>query len=383
MKQFRPLTCIHNCNPYSQYHVPSRNFQNYYITPRRFHRSLSSATILAAKTLFGVLARVRRVHDTVSLLFIILAICMYTTCASAEIQTSSFEYDGNLTPPTLPEHATFSYFNSDSKEVWWDYRGQEDGTNNTGEAGIHSGGLLQDLHTRFEESYVPVSGAFDLRLYFCSVGTKRDTCSIENSNGHYDSSSAALNTSETISSQNPIFRYGTGTDIPPLSAICYTFHDISSGTDYKTAATRTCQDGNILPDHPLNCTINEGSSLTIPLGTIKRSALETLPNAKYTISKTINVTCEGDKAINTETTFKYNELDDDSGASSTSTAGLGVAIQYQGKPVSPSHMISDEFQPGTNAIKLAFAPIRSSKVATNEIATGDFTSDVVMIITQL
>lgn len=162
-------------------------------------------------------------------------------------------------------------------------------------------------------------------------------------------------------------------------SLCYTLD--YGGHQYKLSSKLYCQDGEPMPDHKESCHLDGGAQLNVPLGTIRRSDVPLVGHAGAGVSKTIGVTCSGDSALDTVTTFKYTALSGEPSAVATSTDGLGIAVDYNGAPIGSGQGVPGSFASGANTITLNFTPVRSTTVPASQIATGDFTSDLVMIIT--
>lgn len=160
---------------------------------------------------------------------------------------------------------------------------------------------------------------------------------------------------------------------------CYVF--VNNGKYYSNKTGIMCQDANPTPDVPVSCQLDGGNALDVSMGTIQKGEIPLFSDARPIVSKNLGVTCTGDSELDTVTTFKYTSLDDVASAVATNVRGLGVAIQYNGTPIAAGKELPGTFTAGTNSIKLDFAPVRSSTVASSDIVTGDFTGDIVMVIT--
>lgn len=66
----------------------------------------------------------------------------------------------------------------------------------------------------------------------------------------------------------------------------------------------------------------------------------------------------------------------------SSANGVGAAIFYGNKALSPSDVTSLNFLEGSNTLTLGFQAVRDSTVALKDIPTGAFTASAVLVMTQ-
>lgn len=66
----------------------------------------------------------------------------------------------------------------------------------------------------------------------------------------------------------------------------------------------------------------------------------------------------------------------------SSANGVGAAIFYGNKALSPSDVTSLNFLEGSNTLTLGFQAVRDSTVALKDIPTGAFTANAVLVMTQ-
>lgn len=147
-----------------------------------------------------------------------------------------------------------------------------------------------------------------------------------------------------------------------------------------------CAGGTPLtPVVPSTCSLNSSQGLTVAFNEIDRSDISTTPASQTSgnVEKTIPVTCTGETAFTVKTKFTFTPITvSNNQVVASSNPNLGVAIIYNGKVVSPTDVFDETYQLGTNNINLEFQVVHDSSVATKDIATGDFSSSAVMVMTQ-
>lgn len=147
----------------------------------------------------------------------------------------------------------------------------------------------------------------------------------------------------------------------------------------------TCGSGGLNPTPPVpktSCTINGGNALSVPLGILDRSELPTVADAGNAKSLPITVSCTGsDVTVNMK--LKYSSMSlGSSQAVKTSANGVGVAILYEGQPLSTSDTTPITFLEGSNSMNLSFEAVRDSAVELKDIPTGAFTASAILEMTQ-
>lgn len=131
-----------------------------------------------------------------------------------------------------------------------------------------------------------------------------------------------------------------------------------------------------------SCTINDGNALSVSLGTLNRDEIPTVPDSGSAISKTISVTCTGG-TVTANMALNYTPISiGSSQAVKSSTNGVGAAIFYSDKALSPSDVTPLNFLEGSNTLTLGFQAVRDSTVALKDIPTGAFTANAVLVMTQ-
>ncbi|MCU7785581.1 fimbrial protein [Lelliottia amnigena] len=160
----------------------------------------------------------------------------------------------------------------------------------------------------------------------------------------------------------------------------------STGTKYRVGDFAQDCYGAPLPYTPsvpdTSCTINGGNALSVSLGTLNRDEIPTVPDSGTAISKTISVNCTGG-TVTANMKLNYTPISiGSSQAVKSSTNGVGAAIFYNNKALSPSDVTPLNFLEGSNTLTLGFQAVRDSTVALKDIPTGAFTANAVLVMTQ-
>lgn len=95
--------------------------------------------------------------------------------------------------------------------------------------------------------------------------------------------------------------------------------------------------------------------------------------------------CTLDSGTTVTTTFGFTALTILGGSAKairTTTPGLGIAIHYNGKIVSPSDSFTETFTAGVTNIDLEFEAVRDPTMPIKDIATGGFTASAIMVMTE-
>lgn len=66
----------------------------------------------------------------------------------------------------------------------------------------------------------------------------------------------------------------------------------------------------------------------------------------------------------------------------SSVNGVGVAVSYNDKILSPSDVTTMQLAQGTTNVTLKFGAVRNPSVAVGDIKTGAFTASAVLVMTQ-
>ncbi|EGT5658708.1 hypothetical protein JD793_004927 [Citrobacter braakii] len=123
------------------------------------------------------------------------------------------------------------------------------------------------------------------------------------------------------------------------------------------------------------------------MGTLERKDIIAYPGkSPTTVSKTIPVTCTGDSSLTMTIKFSFSEMPINGSYSTligTNIPGLGIAISYNDHVIQgPSDTVTETFETGLTNIKLEFGAVRDPTLAPKDIATGDFTTSAIMVMTQ-
>ncbi len=275
-------------------------------------------------------------------------------------------------------HGVFPNTNKTTCE-WYDY------TNGTGlwGAGQKIGGGVITVNVGFNSSYVPVSGIYKMRLRTCpnSVASR---CSIAASTQYWDSNNRVeLSSKSLIVSQNPNFGGAPAGQMAQSGNLCWTFVDESNIEWTTTGASRTCIGAHTFPTAPALCSLNFGEDLDVPLGTLERRDITTSVGSSAGIKRNIAVLCARDSGITVKMTFQYMPVNvGGQQLVKTSTDGLGVAITYNGKVISPSDSILLSYGAGYSWLALGFEAVRDPNVKASEIKTGGFNASATVIMTE-
>lgn len=249
--------------------------------------------------------------------------------------------------------------------------------------------ILANMCTLSSRAYVPVSGYYTVETIIAANHRNGiDTYQ------HLRTSAAYLDASKPINQQEVTVTGSNGTPekytggYEAVISICPVLVD-SGGQKYRIPETWCSDEGNAVPPLPptppipdTSCTINNGNALSVSLGTLNRDEIPTAPDSGTAISKTISVNCTGG-TVTANMTLNYTPISIGSSQAVKSSAnGVGAAIFYSDKALSPSDVTSLNFLEGSNTLTLGFQAVRDSTVALKDIPTGAFTASAVLIMTQ-
>ncbi|UJD93168.1 fimbrial protein [Lelliottia amnigena] len=248
---------------------------------------------------------------------------------------------------------------------------------------IQSG--ICEITSYYEQFYVPASG------YYSLVTTANYTTNNVAITKTYPSNPVYLDSSKMVGDQNWTDSNTTNDTISldpgRLLFICYYLSDANNNLYFLAGYNSTsCNAGPPLPPTPpipdTNCTINDGSALSVSLGTLNRDEIPTVPDSGSAISKTISVVCTGG-TLTANMQLNYTPISVGSNqAVKTSANGVGAAIFYDNKVLSPEDVTPVNFLEGSNTLTLGFQAVRDSTVALKDIPTGAFTANAVLVLTQ-
>ncbi|UJD96754.1 fimbrial protein [Lelliottia amnigena] len=237
----------------------------------------------------------------------------------------------------------------------------------------------------YSNSYVPASGYYSVvTVLHYSTGQTTNYPT----NPVYVDGSKSLS-QQTVSATGGVTGYiNVAKDVRVF--LCYYLVDSNQKyyfLDGDANGVSVCMSGYTpLPPTPpipnTNCTINDGSALSVSLGTLNRDEIPTVPDSASVISKTISVVCTGG-TVTANMQLNYTPISVGSNqAVKTSANGVGAAIFYSNKVLAPSEVTSVNFLEGSNTVTLGFQAVRDSTVALKDIPTGAFTANAVLVMTQ-
>lgn len=234
--------------------------------------------------------------------------------------------------------------------------------------------------------YVPASGYYTVvMIAYVSDGQKLS----------YPTNPLYIDASQSLNEQVLQATGGTGgtVSVPGEGSIFTCYYLVDSNQQYYfytgdgTNYYGTCSTGYTpLPPTPpiptTNCTINDGSALSVSLGTLGRDEIPTVPDSGSAISKTVSVVCTGG-TVTANMQLNYTPISVGSNqVVKTSANGVGAAIFYSNKVLAPADVTSVNFLEGSNTLTLGFQAVRDSTVALKDIPTGAFTANAVLVMTQ-
>ncbi|WP_421532078.1 fimbrial protein [Lelliottia amnigena] len=243
--------------------------------------------------------------------------------------------------------------------------------------------------TLSSSGYVPVSGYYSVESVV-SLNNGDGTTTVQRvrtSSAYLDASKSIAQQEVSVSGSNGSSMYFPGGHEGSVS-MCPLLVD-SGGKKYTFSEFYCYDGGNVHPPLPptppipdTSCTINGGNALSVSLGTLNRDEIPTVPDSGTAISKTISVNCTGG-TVTANMTLNYTPISiGSSQAVKSSTNGVGAAIFYGNKALSPSDVTSLNFLEGSNTLTLGFQAVRDSTVALKDIPTGAFTANAVLVMTQ-
>ncbi|WP_413483136.1 fimbrial protein [Morganella psychrotolerans] len=239
------------------------------------------------------------------------------------------------------------------------------------------------------KAYVPVSGNFELKVYWCSLPENMDTCS--KSSGTLLFSGGVVRLESSISLREQLLIAGEKSmKAPSPGGYCITLSDVNTGYEYKgnmgygpDGRGKFCADAHALPVNPPICSFNGGNILDIQLGQLDRGDIATKPGTTTASTKDITINCSGSIEYNANMKLEYTPISvSNDNVVSTSTKGLGVAVLYKGKAIQPGDSFPLSYQPGINTLTLGFEAVRDPAMAVSDLKTGDFTANAVLVFTE-
>lgn len=240
-----------------------------------------------------------------------------------------------------------------------------------------------------DKAYVPVSGNFELKVYWCSLPENMDTC--KKSNGTLLISGGVVRLESSISLREQLIIAGNKTTkSPSQGGYCITLEDVDTGYEYKgnmgygpDGRGKFCADAHELPVEPPKCTLNGGTDLDIQLGKLERTDIAVKSGTTTPVTKDISIKCDGNIDYNATMKLEFTPISvSNDQVISTSTTGLGVAVLYNGKTVQPGQTFPLSYQPGIHTLTLGFEAVRDPAINATDLKTGDFTANAILVFTE-
>lgn len=240
------------------------------------------------------------------------------------------------------------------------------------------------------KSFVPKSGNYELKMYWCTHPYNMDTCNKANGFVVLSGGVTRLESSINLRSQQIVIS-AAEIKAPSEGGYCITLNDVDTGYEYKgkmgygpDGRGKFCADAHELPVEPPKCTLNGGTDLDVRLGELERSDIGVKPGTTTPVTKDISIKCDGNIAYNANMKLEFTPISvSNEQVVSTSTTGLGVAVLYNGKAVQPGQTFPLSYQPGIHTLTLGFEAVRDPAIAATDLKTGDFTASAVLIFTEL
>lgn len=245
-------------------------------------------------------------------------------------------------------------------------------------------------NTGDSQAYVPKSGYYVTKVYWCAYPENMDTCSKAAGSIILVGDSVWLEQSKSFDEQK-IFNNDQTKKAPSAGGYCFTIEDTETGYEYRgnmgygpDSRGKFCGDAHRLPVEPPKCTLNGGTDLDVRLGELERSDIGVKPGTTTPVTKDISIKCDGNIAYNANMKLEFTPISvSNEQVVSTSTTGLGVAVLYNGKAVQPGQTFPLSYQPGIHTLTLGFEAVRDPAIAATDLKTGDFTATAVLIFTEL
>lgn len=246
--------------------------------------------------------------------------------------------------------------------------------------------MTSNVCTVSSSSYPPSSDYYRVRSY-AYINDNGSTSSVPRETGQF-----YLDSSKSINQQTtnaPSMAGNVVVDFKSTGSIEVCSLLVDSFNREYSIPEEPCTGGGYHPPLPptppppdTSCSINNGNALSVSLGTLNRDEIPTVPDSGSAISKTVSVVCTGG-TVSVNMQLNYTPIAiGSSQAVKTSANGVGAAIFYGSKALSPSDVTSVNFLEGSNTLTLGFQAVRDSTVALKDIPTGAFTASAVLVMTQ-
>lgn len=231
--------------------------------------------------------------------------------------------------------------------------------------------------------YPPYNGYYRAGLALCSG---KERCTLRQSYSQLSGLREFYLTSNTTIFNQEVDAGGFPAMTLTVESAACTFLIDRRGVKWVSRDRTSCQDGNMLPEKPADCYLNNSAGLDVTLGTLERGRIATLPAAGSpgNVKKDVSVLCTRDAGTTVKTTFQYTPLTfNGHEVISAGSKGLGVAVFYKGNLVGPSSApITETFSVGYTSREFEFQAVRDPALAPKDIPTGNFTASATMVMTQ-
>lgn len=251
--------------------------------------------------------------------------------------------------------------------------------------------LLMSLggNTGDSKAYVPKSGYYITKVYWCGRPENMDTCSKAKGSVILVGDRVWLEQAKSFDEQK-IFNNDQTKKAPSAGGYCFTIEDTETGYEYRgymgygpDGRGKFCKDAYKLPVEPPKCTLNGGTDLDVHLGKLERMDIAVKSGTTTPVTKDISIKCDGNIVYDANMKLEFTPISvSNEQVISTSTTGLGVAVLYNGRTVQPGQTFPLSYQPGIHTLKLGFEAVRDPAVAATDLKTGDFTANAVLVFTE-
>lgn len=239
------------------------------------------------------------------------------------------------------------------------------------------------------KAFVPKSGYYATKVYWCAYPENMDTCSKAKGSIILVGDRVWLEQSKSFDEQK-IYNNDQTKKAPSAGGYCFTIEDTETGYEYRgdmgygpDSRGKFCGDAYKLPVEPPKCTLNGGTDLDVQLGKLERTDIAVKSGTTTPVTKDISIKCDGNIDYNATMKLEFTPISvSNDQVISTSTTGLGVAVLYNGKTVQPGQTFPLSYQPGIHTLTLGFEAVRDPAVAATDLKTGDFTANAVLVFTE-
>ncbi|EPF5869568.1 fimbrial protein [Morganella morganii] len=243
-------------------------------------------------------------------------------------------------------------------------------------------------NTGDNKAYVPKSGYYTTKVYWCAYPDTMDTCSKAKGSVLLVGDRVWMEQAKSFSQQQ-IFNHDQEKKAPSAGGYCFTITD-DDGYEYRgdmgygpDNRGKFCGDAHRLPVEPPKCTFNNGADLDVQLGKLERTDIAVKSGTTTPVTKDISIKCDGNIVYNANMKLDFTPISvSNEQVISTSTTGLGVAVLYNGKAIQPGQTFPISYLPGIHTLTLGFEAVRDPAMAAADLKTGDFTASAVLVFTE-